>query len=220
MSDFEEESDSSDGGSVNSNDDDMFEGGIGDFGFDDDDDEDEIKLKDDEDLEPLDDKKKQKSAANNNIDNDSLSDNSFSDEDSDNNDSDDEDEDEDLYLKKFDEEIKKNYMIDNHPECVSHNFNEINALTKIVRDENGNIIDDLHKTLPILTKYEKTKILGLRAKQINSGAKVFIPIPNNIFDGYLISQLELEQKRIPFIIRRPIPNGASEYWKIQDLEIL
>ena len=26
------------------------------------------------------------------------------------------------------------------------------------------------------------------------------------------------QKKIPFIIRRPIPNGGSEYWKVNDLK--
>jgi hypothetical protein len=31
---------------------------------------------------------------------------------------------------------------------------------------------------------------------------------------------EFEQKKIPMIIRRPLPNNASEYWRLQDLEIL
>ena len=32
--------------------------------------------------------------------------------------------------------------------------------------------------------------------------------------------MELEQNKIPFIIRRPLPNGSSEYWRVQDLTIL
>ena len=35
-----------------------------------------------------------------------------------------------------------------------------------------------------------------------------------------IAEEELKQKKIPFIIRRPLPNGASEYWKVKDLEML
>jgi DNA-directed RNA polymerase I, II, and III subunit RPABC2 len=81
-------------------------------------------------------------------------------------------------------------------------------------------VDNLHKTIPILTKYEKTKILGLRAKQLNNGAVPFVKLSTNIIDGYLIALKELEQKKIPFIIRRPLPNGASEYWHLQDLEII
>ena len=34
------------------------------------------------------------------------------------------------------------------------------------------------------------------------------------------SKVEFEQKKIPFIVRRPLPNGGSEYWKLRDLEIL
>ena len=91
----------------------------------------------------------------------------------------------------------------------------------MVRDKNNNIVDPLHKTLPILTKYERARVLGQRAKMIENGAKPYISVPENIIDGHLIAELELEQKRIPFIIRRPLPGGAgSEYWSLKDLEIL
>jgi len=124
------------------------------------------------------------------------------------------------YLQKFDSEINKDYIVDFHPECFVHNYEEINTLTQIVRDVNYNIIDPLHKTIPFLTKYEKARIIGIRAKQINSGAKPFINVPENIIDGYLIAEMELKEKRVPFIIKRPIPGGTCEYWKIKDLEII
>jgi DNA-directed RNA polymerase I, II, and III subunit RPABC2 len=134
-------------------------------------------------------------------------------------DSDSENEDADeKYLQKFDSEINRNYLIDFHPECLINNYDEIQSLTKIVRDANYNIIDPLHKTIPFLTKYEKTRIIGQRAKQINAGAKPFIKVPENVIDGYLIALLELREKRIPFIIRRPLPSGGCEYWNVKDLE--
>lgn len=137
-------------------------------------------------------------------------------------DSDDEDEDEvdESYLQKFNTSVNKNYILDFHPECVINNYDEIVGLTKILRDSENNIIDDLHKTLPYLTKYERARVLGQRAKQINAGAKVFVKIPENIIDGYLIAELELAQKRIPFIIRRPTPGGGCEYWNLKDLELI
>ena len=92
-------------------------------------------------------------------------------------------------------------------------------VSKTIRDNNNVIVDDNHKTIPILTKYEKTRILGQRAKQINNGANPYINVPENIIDGYLIAEMELKEKKIPFIIRRPIPNGKFEYWKVKDLEI-
>ena len=133
---------------------------------------------------------------------------------------DDEDNDGEQYLQKFDKEVNKNYIMDFHPECVLHNYEEISAMTNVVRDKNNVIIDPLHKTIPFLTKYEKARILGQRAKQINSGATPFVKVPENVIDGYLIAELELAEKRIPFIIRRPLPNGGSEYWNIKDLEIV
>ena len=135
------------------------------------------------------------------------------------NDSDNDDEETDEhYLQKFDIDINKNYLTDVHPECLHHNYDEIETLTVIIRDSNNIIIDPLHKTNPFLTKYERARILGQRAKQINMGAQSFIKIPDNVIDGIIIAELELKQKKIPFIIKRPLPNGACEYWNVNDLE--
>ena len=43
---------------------------------------------------------------------------------------------------------------------------------------------------------------------------------NSIINGYTIAEMELKEKKIPFIIKRPMPNGGSEYWKLQDLELI
>jgi DNA-directed RNA polymerase subunit K/omega len=56
--------------------------------------------------------------------------------------------------------------------------------------------------------------------KINAGAEPFIEVGVTMIDGYLIALKELEQKKIPFIIQRPMPNGGSEYWRLRDLEIL
>lgn len=109
-----------------------------------------------------------------------------------------------------------------HPELNQISTEELNALLKVVKNEEGIIIDPFHKTLPVLTKYEKTRILGLRVKQLDIGSK---PLLNsyefeNIIDNYLIAKKELNSKLLPFIIRRPLPDGKSEYWRLQDLEIL
>lgn len=134
------------------------------------------------------------------------------------NEDDDEDDDGTEYLQKFDKEVNHNYILNYHPECVSHNYDEILSMTDVIRNEDGIIIDPLHKTIPFLTKYEKSRILGQRAKQINSGSHTFVKVPENVIDGYVIAELELKEKKIPFIIRRPLPNGGSEYWKVKDLE--
>ena len=138
-----------------------------------------------------------------------------SDDDTTDDDTDSEDE-----YKKFDESVKTNLIEDYHKELKQINYDEITALTKIVRDENGNIIDPIHKTLPFLTKFERARILGVRAKQINNGADPFIDVPENVIEGHVIAEMELERKAIPFIIARPLPNGKKEYWNASDLELI
>ena len=138
----------------------------------------------------------------------------------------DEDDDEDAdrdsseYFKKLASTVSESYIETYHPETMSHNYDEIQTLSSVVRNSAGVIVDDLHRTIPIMTKYEKTRVLGQRTKQLNEGAPAFIKIDSTVIDGYLIAVKELEQKKTPFIIRRPLPNGGSEYWRIQDLEIL
>jgi DNA-directed RNA polymerase I, II, and III subunit RPABC2 len=123
-------------------------------------------------------------------------------------------------LQKFDKELRDNYLVDFHPESQIQNYDEIQSLAKVVRNKDNIVVDPLHKTIPWLTKYERTRILGQRTKQINSGAKTFVKVSQYSIDGYLIAQRELEEKKLPFIIRRPIPNGGSEYWHLRDLELI
>ena len=142
------------------------------------------------------------------------------DEDEDEDEEDEEKEEDENYLQKFKQSLKTNVITEHHPELIVHNFEEVDALCTIVRDADGLINDPLHRTLPFITKYEKAKILGERAKQINAGAEAFVEVEEEIIDGYLIALAEFEQKMIPMIVRRPLPNGGSEYWRLSDLEIL
>jgi len=141
--------------------------------------------------------------------------NNFSDDDDD----DDSDNDEN-YLQKFDIASRQKIISEFHPELQAHNYDEVEILSRVVRDENGKIIDPMHKTLPFITKYEKARIIGERAKQIDAGAEPMVEVEQNMIDGYLIALKEYEEKMIPFIIQRPLPSGGSEYWKFSDLEIL
>ena len=124
------------------------------------------------------------------------------------------------YLQKFNDEINNDYIVATHPECLNKNFEEIKKLLPVKRNKDNTIVDDLHRTIPILTKYEKTKILGLRVKQLNNNSKPFLDLADKILDNFIIANMELQEKKLPFIIQRPIPNGSFEYWKLQDLEIL
>ena len=141
------------------------------------------------------------------------------DDDDDDEDDDDDDNEKEDYLQKFDKNFRNEFIKQYHPESNTHNYEQVKILTSITRD-GERITDGIHKTLPFLTKYEKTRVLGQRAKQINAGAKPMIDVVQNIMDGYIIAKLELEQKKIPFIIKRPLPNGECEYWNLADLELI
>ena len=133
--------------------------------------------------------------------------------------SDDEIEEEDSF-RKFDRESRQEYVEAMHPESSQLNYDEILALSTVVRDSNGNVVDELHRTVPWLTKYEYTRVLGQRTRQLNQGVPPNIDVPENIVDNSIVAKMELDSKRIPFIIRRPLPGGGTEFWKLKDLESL
>ena len=134
-------------------------------------------------------------------------------------DDDEEDEDEDC-LKKFNDSVKKDLISQYHPEMMEHNENEIKLMSTVIRNVEGRIIDNLHRSIPFVTKYEKARIIGERTRQLNSGAIPFIVVGSDIIDGYLIAVEEFNKKKIPFIVKRPLPSGKCEYWKLSDLEIM
>jgi len=93
----------------------------------------------------------------------------------------------------------------------SHANNEdINLIYKLIKQNKKNYV-----TQPSLTKYEKTRILSERCSQIESGSKVFLT-DTKLTNAYDIAATEFNEKKIPFILKRPIGNGY-EYWKIKDL---
>lgn len=71
-------------------------------------------------------------------------------------------------------------------------------------------------TSPYMTKYERTRILGTRALQISMNAPVMVDI-DNIVDPLKIAEIELEQRTIPLLVRRYLPNGTYEDWSIKEL---
>jgi DNA-directed RNA polymerase I, II, and III subunit RPABC2 len=116
-------------------------------------------------------------------------------------------------------ELKRLYQ--QHPECNLDYIEQV--IPKIPLQfvpPGGEKADSNHRTYPFLTNFEKTKIIGLRANQISKGSVPFVAVPKHITDVRDIARLELEQKRLPFIIKRPLPNGQFEYWRLTDLLIL
>ena len=72
--------------------------------------------------------------------------------------------------------------------------------------------DEIVTGPPTLTRFEKARIMGARALQLSLGAPVFIEIPKNATTSLEIAMEELNQRIIPIVIRRTLPN--SDYQNI------
>ena len=71
-------------------------------------------------------------------------------------------------------------------------------------------------TTPYMTKYERARILGTRALQISMNAPVLVQLDGET-DPLEIAGKELREKRIPFTIRRYLPDGSYEDWGVDEL---
>uniref|UniRef100_A0A6C0H015 Uncharacterized protein n=1 Tax=viral metagenome TaxID=1070528 RepID=A0A6C0H015_9ZZZZ len=85
-------------------------------------------------------------------------------------------------------------------------------------DEKEEKVEDNQRiTINRMTKYEKVRIIGIRAKQIMTGANILIKGVENKTPSE-IAELELKYNMIPFKIKRRLPNGRFEIWKLSELE--
>jgi DNA-directed RNA polymerase subunit K/omega len=97
-------------------------------------------------------------------------------------------------------------------------------MSKIVEDYKDIIANyDPRKnvTKNILSKYERTKIIGLRMEQLARSAEPYVKLDEDVsFDPQKIAEQELYEKKLPFMLARKLPNGKQEYWRLDDLIIL
>jgi len=106
-------------------------------------------------------------------------------------------------------------------ELTEKELTELDKECKIIEDREVIEIDPIHEPQeievtgkgkitigpPSLTRFEKARIMGARALQLSLGAPPFIEIPPTARTSLDIAMEELEQRAIPIIIRRTLPNG-------------
>ena len=88
-----------------------------------------------------------------------------------------------------------------HNEQDLKSIDQIKPFLNIKRNSNNMIIDEYHKTIPILTKYEITKIIGMRTVQLDNGLEPFISVPSDIIDSSTIAKMELQQKKYHLLLK-------------------
>ena len=70
---------------------------------------------------------------------------------------------------------------------------------------------------PVLTKFERAKMIGLRMEQLSRGSRPMV----DVSDGDTVRDIairELSQKRLPFVLARSMPNGTTEYFRVGDIQ--
>ncbi|KAI3513528.1 hypothetical protein L1887_20864 [Cichorium endivia] len=82
--------------------------------------------------------------------------------------------------------------------------------------EEQEAVEKPRKTIKYMTKYERARILGTRALQISMNAPVMVELEGET-DPLEIAMKELRQRKIPFTIRRYLPDGSYEDWGVDEL---
>jgi DNA-directed RNA polymerase I, II, and III subunit RPABC2 len=78
-----------------------------------------------------------------------------------------------------------------------------------------------NRTKNILSKYERVKIIGIRSEQLQRGADPYVELDESKeFNPREVAIEELRQRKIPFMLKRQLPDGSFEYWRLDDMIIL
>jgi DNA-directed RNA polymerase I, II, and III subunit RPABC2 len=97
-------------------------------------------------------------------------------------------------------------------------------MSKVIIEDYHDIIRSYdpakNSTRNFMTKYEKVKVVGLRAEQLQRGATPYVEFDHRNFNPVEIAQKELDARKLPFMICRTLPNGQKEYWRIDDMIII
>lgn len=102
----------------------------------------------------------------------------------------------------------------------------MNSSSLIIQDDVQKIktVDpSQYKSLAFMTKYEFNQVIGLRTIHLARGAIPFVEMKNNIQKNMNLRAValeELKEGKLPYIIKRPMPNGKIEYWKVSDLSLI
>ena len=85
-----------------------------------------------------------------------------------------------------------------------------------VDDTYKDILEKPKKTLPLLSKFEKARLVGIRKQQLATGSSPCVKGAFSSIDE--IVEEEIKQKTLPLIIRRILHNGIQEDWRISEFE--
>jgi DNA-directed RNA polymerase I, II, and III subunit RPABC2 len=93
----------------------------------------------------------------------------------------------------------------------------------VFRKEVADAVKQPRRTREFYTKYEFTTLMSTRAQQLADGAKPLVSLDglktSDPMFVWNVARREIEERKLPFMIRRQMPNGTAEYWSAQELEV-
>ncbi|KAE9611296.1 hypothetical protein Lal_00011586 [Lupinus albus] len=118
----------------------------------------------------------------------------------------------------YEEEPPEPEIEEGEEEDVDANKNEEETGEPLVTEdkEDEQPVERPRKTSKYMTKYERARILGTRALQISMNAPVMVELEGET-DPLEIAMKELRERKIPFTIRRYLPDGSYEDWGVDEL---
>jgi DNA-directed RNA polymerase I, II, and III subunit RPABC2 len=101
---------------------------------------------------------------------------------------------------------------------LKHKSNTFDDYNKVISS-----IDKPKISKKIMTKYEFDQVISLRTNQLALGSPSFVDIPDLKIKSNMelrsVALRELKEGKLPYIIKRPLPNNKNEYLRISDLDL-
>lgn len=94
----------------------------------------------------------------------------------------------------------------------------------IFRTEVAAALSQPRVTRGYFTKYEYTTLVATRAQQLAEGAKPLVELTglkqSDPLFVWTVAKREIEQQKLPFVVRRQLPDGTAEFWSAQEMEVM
>lgn len=125
--------------------------------------------------------------------------------------------DDDSFDDEFEDEEIEEDEIDDSKDDEESERHETSAVTE---DFSTTLLrlDAKKVTSPIMTRYEKTMVIGVRVKQLQLGAKSTVDIKDCATEVE-IAKKELHEKKMPLLIKRVVSPSQVEFWRLKDLQV-
>lgn len=81
-----------------------------------------------------------------------------------------------------------------------------------------------YRSSPVMTKYEFNQIISLRTTHLSRGAIPLVTLPDNFniesnMELRRIAMMELREGKVPYLVKRVLPNNKTEYWKVKQMDL-